>query len=152
MPVPSAGTGIAAVERMSNRKALFTIEVGLGVMLLALILVPVLGVLHRGVKGTAESLQVLRALQAARSALDAAESLGYSRLTDQTLQALIARVDVPGGVSRPRADALEVAQRASGDGTWYRAKVITVRVSWTRFEGREEHGEVVVRGLAILTH
>ena len=137
---------------MAKRRGILMIEVGLGATLLGVMVVGALGVLRTGVTGTAQSLRLTQALHAARAGLDAAESLGYDELADDVLQPLVARIEVPAGVSSPRVDPIEVVQRRYPDGTFYRAKVITVRVGWTRAEGRQEHGEVVLRGLSLLSH
>lgn len=137
---------------MHKRKGLLLVEVGIGAMFLAFIMVPAMGVLRSGVSGTAQSVHATRALHAARSVLGAADQLGYDDLSDPALQALVAQVTVPPGVSAPRADLIESVAEKHPDGSWYRAKVYTVRVAWRRTEGKDEKGEVVLRGVTVLSH
>lgn len=137
---------------MHTRKGLMMVEVGLGAMCLAMIMVPAMGVLKSGVTGTAQSVHATRALHAARSVLDAADQLGYDELSDPALQALVAQVGVPEGVAVPRADLIETLSEKHPDGSWYRAKIYTIRVAWMRTEGKDEKGEVVLRGCTVLSH
>ena len=150
--------GAKEVEQLKNRvatkarKAILTIEVGLSAMFLAFIMVPALGVLKNGVTGTGQTLHLSRAMEAARSAVNAAENLGYGDLTDASLADLVAHIAVPPGVAAPRADAIELLQHDYPDGSRYRAKVITVRVAYLRTEGTDDRGEVVLRGIAMQSH
>ena len=134
------------------RRGIFTVEVGLGAMFLMMTMLPALGLIRTGVRGTAESLHLTRALQTARTCLDAAAALGHDELTDDTLAAVANQLPVPPGVARPRADPLEIVTEKLPDGTFYRAKLITVRVAWTRAEGSTEQGEVVLHGVSSYAH
>lgn len=128
------------------------IEIGLGTMVLALAMMPALGLIRTNVKGTAQSLHLTRALQTARAALDAAQVLGHDELTDAAMAAVVATVPVPEGVQRPRVDPLEVTQERLSDGTFYSAKVMTVRVKWRSADGSGGEEEVVLRGLSVFAH
>ena len=130
---------------MSNRRGVLLIEIGMSAVVLAMLMVPAFGVLGSGAKGTAQSLNLTRAMQVARAALDAADTLDHDQLTDATLTALVDRIAVPTGVARPRVDPIEELTQPRG-------KVITVRVAWLRAEGTDSQGEVVLRGLSVVAH
>lgn len=135
-----------------KRRGLFTIEVGLGTLILAMTMLPALGLVRTGVRGTAQTLHLTRALQTARACLDAAAALGHEELTDDTLTAIVDQISIPPGVARPRADPLKIVTETLPDGTFYRAKLITVRVAWIRTEGSTEPGEVVLHGVSTFAH
>lgn len=130
---------------MSSKRGIMMVEIGIGTVLFAMMVVPAFGVLTSGAKGSAQSLNATRAMQVARTALDAADTIDHDQLTDATLAALVDRIAVPEGVARPQLDPLEALENPRG-------KIITVRVAWRRAEGNQDRGEVVLRGLSLVAH
>lgn len=132
------------------RRGFNLIELGMGLLLLALIFVPVVEVLRNSVKGTAQSVHLLKAFQAARAAIDAAEAHSFTELDDASLRAALDRLELAPGVERPRADPVKLLPSGAGGGTaQIDVKVVTVRVGWQKTEGKEERGEVVLHGLVL---
>lgn len=136
--------------RRRHRPGFNLIEVGMGLVLLALIFIPVVEVLRNSVRGTAQSVHLVKAFQAARAAVDAAEAHTFTELTDDRLRTVLGLLELPPGVERPRADPIKVVPAGAGAGTaLIDAKVVTVRVGWAKVEGKEERGEVVLHGLVL---
>lgn len=125
------------------------IELGLAGLILALVLVPMIGVLQFSVRGTTESMHLTHAFQMARSAVDALESFGYGELTDASAAALVARLPVPTGVEAPVLKPLEVVSETSKHGEVVTAKVVVVAVSYDKVEGNATRGEVVLKALVV---
>lgn len=122
----------------------------MGLILLALIFIPVIEVLRNSVRGTAQSVHLTKAFQAARAAVDAAEACTFVELTDDRLRTAIDSLELPPGVERPRADPVKTLPAGPGGGTaQLDVKVVTVRVPWQKAEGKEERGEVVLHGLVL---
>ena len=123
------------------------VELGIAALILGLTLLPVLGLIQFGVRGTAQALHLSRAFHAARSVVDAVESLEWAQIDDANVQMLLSAVEVPDGISRPHVDAVETIAQALADGSPFEAKVVTVRVGWERTEGSVAEGEVVMRAV-----
>jgi len=122
----------------------------MGLILLALMFIPVIGVLRSSVKGTAQSLHLVRAFQAARAVVDTAEAFPYAELTDDALKTAVDALDLPDGVEKPRLDPIKTLTGAgSPANAGVDAKVVTVRVGWQKTEGKEERSEVVLHGLVL---
>lgn len=130
-----------------RRRGFSLIEVGMGLVLLALIFIPVVEVLRTSVRGTAQSVHLVKAFQAARSGVDAAEAFTYAELTDQALKTALDALELPDGVERPVADPVKLVPVTNAAGAAIDVKVVTVRVGWKKAEGKEERGEVVLHGL-----
>lgn len=120
-------------------------------LLLALIFVPVVEVLRGSVRGSAQSVHLVRAFQAARSAIDAAEAMSYAELTDDALSRVPDTLELGEGVEKPRYEP--VRQITAGAGTpgapLVDVKVVTVRVGWQKTEGKAERAEVVLHGCVV---
>ena len=132
----------------TERRAFSLIEIGMGLVLIALIFVPVMEVLRNSVRGTAQSLHLVKAFQAARAAVDVAEGFTYAELTDDALFTAVSTLDLPPDVERIALDPIKQVP-ASTATAQIDAKVVTVRVAWRRTEGKEERGEVVLHGLVL---
>ena len=132
---------------MSTRRGFSLIEVGMGLILIALIFIPVIEVLRNSVKGTGQSVHLVKAFQAARAAVDTAEAFTFIELTDDKLKVAIDALDLPDGVERPRADPIKPVSTATPGGAQIDVKVVTVHVGWQKVEGKEERGEIILHGL-----
>ena len=71
------------------------VELGIAALILGLTLLPVLGLIQFGVRGTAQALHLSRAFHAARSVVDAVESLEWAQIDDANVQMLLSAVEVP---------------------------------------------------------
>lgn len=132
---------------MSTRRGFSLIEVGMGLVLLALIFIPVLEVLRTSVKGTSQSVHLVKAFQAARAGVDLAEAHTFTELTDDALKTALDALELPDGVERPRADPVKTLPTVASGGATIEVKVVTIRVGWQKSEGKEERGEVILHGL-----
>jgi hypothetical protein len=110
-------------------------------LLVALLVVPVTQVLHRGVQGAARSVHLRRAFQAARTVVDAVESLPFDQVEDARLASIVAQLELPAGTPRPRLDPLRIEKLPdTPEGGRLVAKIVTVRVSWRSPGGGEGSG------------
>ena len=125
------------------------VELGLAGLVLALVMLPMIGLLRYSVKGTTESLHLTRAFQMARSAVDAMETFAYEDLDDAKAQALVAQLPVPTGVEAPSLKPLELVEETSKNGERVSAKVVAVTVGYDKAEGLGGRGEVVLKALVI---
>lgn len=125
------------------------LEVAMGVMVLALGIVPLLNVLNQGVKGTQTVHHLTRSLQMARSALAVAEALSYDQLTDAKLAELVGKIPPVPGVNAPRLEPIITTPVPSTAPVGrIEGKVVTVRVTWKPESGLEEE-EVVLRTMVV---
>jgi len=120
------------------------VELGIAILILALTIVPILDLLQGGVKGTAQSLYLSRAFQAARSVADSIYSCPWSSLDDATVKTLASKIEVPDGCSRPRVDSIQLITSSLPNGSVLETKVATIRVGWVKTEGKDKTGEVVL--------
>ena len=133
-----------------KRRAFSLIEIGMGLILIALMIIPVIGVLRSSVKGTAQSIHLTKAFQVARMVVDTAEAFSYTDLTDDALKTAVDALELPDGVEKPQ---LEKVKTVAADGTPgappVDVKVVTVRVGWQKAEGAQDKSEVVLHGLVL---
>jgi type II secretory pathway pseudopilin PulG len=134
---------------LTSKRGVTMVELGMAIVILGMVFVPTLGLVQTGVKGTAESLHLTRAFQAARSAVDAIESFPYEKLDLNAAQALVDLLPVPKGVKRPQLIGLDVVDEPAKNGERVRAKVVGVRVYWDKVEGKGGTGEVVLRAMVV---
>ena len=129
------------------RAAFSMIELGLAVVFLSLMVVPSLNVLQTNVKGTAQSLQLTRAFQFARTVVDLSESFDYASLSDEAVKIMVDQLPVPEGLSAPKMDPVESITTPLANGARLEAKVVTVHVEYVKSEGSGARGEVTLHGL-----
>ena len=125
------------------------IELGMAGVILALVLVPMIGVLQFSVKGTTESMHLTRAFQAARSAVDAIESFPFDRLDDAAAKTLVNSLPLPMGVAAPVLGPLEIVTETARNGEQVSAKIVTVVVAYDKVEGPNPRGEVRLSAMVV---
>jgi hypothetical protein len=115
-------------------------------VVVSLMLVPALEALRGAVRGTAESVRVVRVTQLGRSLMSAVESFSYEDLDARRVEELVRSIRVPEGVQPPRLEGIEEVRRPLGAGA-IEAKVVSLRIEWLRAEGGDTHGRIVVVGV-----